>query len=66
MEWRASSANTPSINVARRLGMRTGGVLRGNNLYRGARQDLEVWSLLAPNGGRHVPEAAAKDSGSPR
>ncbi|MGC8918692.1 GNAT family N-acetyltransferase [Streptomyces sp. PG2] len=66
VEWRASSANTPSINVARRLGMRRDGVLRGNNLYRGARQDLEVWSLLAPEWRAARTEAAAKDSGSPR
>ncbi|MGW1160627.1 GNAT family N-acetyltransferase [Streptomyces sp. NPDC002519] len=48
VEWRASSANTPSIKVARRLGMSRDGVLREGRLYRGVRQDTEVWSLLAP------------------
>jgi RimJ/RimL family protein N-acetyltransferase len=66
VEWRASSANTPSIDVARRLGMRRDGVLRGNNFYRGARQDLEVWSLLAPEWRAARDGAAAEDSGSPR
>ncbi|MDQ0789377.1 ribosomal-protein-serine acetyltransferase [Streptomyces sp. B3I7] len=66
VEWRASSANTPSINVARRLGMRQDGVLRGNNLYRGVRQDLEVWSMLAPEWRAARTAADADDSGSPR
>ncbi|MFJ5533645.1 GNAT family N-acetyltransferase [Streptomyces sp. NPDC093261] len=48
VEWRASSANLPSIKVARRLGMSRDGVLRRNHLYRGVRQDTEVWSVLAP------------------
>lgn len=48
VEWLVSSANTPSINVARRLGMRRDGVLRESHLYRGERQDTEVWSVLAP------------------
>jgi RimJ/RimL family protein N-acetyltransferase len=48
VEWYASSANEPSINVARRLGMSRDGVLRQSHLYRGERQDTEVWSLLAP------------------
>jgi RimJ/RimL family protein N-acetyltransferase len=48
VEWYASSANTPSINVARRLGMSRDGVLRESYLYRGVRQDTEVWSVLAP------------------
>jgi RimJ/RimL family protein N-acetyltransferase len=66
VEWRASSANTPSINVARRLGMRRDGVLRENNLYRGARQDLEVWSLLAPEWREARAAGAAADHGDPR
>ncbi|MEU6320888.1 GNAT family protein [Streptomyces sp. NPDC047009] len=48
VEWYASSANTPSINVARRLGMSRDGVLRESYLYRGVRQDTELWSVLAP------------------
>ncbi|MFI7090008.1 GNAT family N-acetyltransferase [Streptomyces lydicus] len=48
VEWLVSSENTPSINVARRLGMRRDGVLRENHPYRGVRQDTEIWSVLAP------------------
>ena len=47
VEWLASSGNTASIAVARRLGMRRDGVLRGNNVHRGERYDTEVWSVLA-------------------
>ncbi|MFE7429266.1 GNAT family N-acetyltransferase [Streptomyces sp. NPDC057545] len=48
VEWQATSTNTRSIAVARRLGMRRDGVLRQNYLYRGERHDSEVWSVLAP------------------
>jgi RimJ/RimL family protein N-acetyltransferase len=48
VEWRVSSENAPSIAVARRLGMTKDGVLRSNHPHRGVRQDLEVWSVLAP------------------
>ncbi|SDN95811.1 GNAT family N-acetyltransferase [Lentzea jiangxiensis] len=48
VEWLVSSANAPSIAVARRLGMTRDGVLRSYFLHRGVRQDLEVWSVLAP------------------
>ncbi|MEU3463814.1 GNAT family protein [Streptomyces sp. NPDC006733] len=48
VEWLVSSKNTPSINVAKRLGMSRDGVLRESFLYRGVRQDTEVWSVLAP------------------
>jgi ribosomal-protein-serine acetyltransferase len=48
VEWRVSSENAPSIAVARRLGMTKDGVLRSYSLHRGVRQDLEVWSVLAP------------------
>ncbi|MBO8188482.1 GNAT family N-acetyltransferase [Streptomyces spirodelae] len=48
VEWHVSSANEPSIAVARRLGMRKDGVLRQSFLYRGERADMEVWSVLAP------------------
>ncbi|MFD4526906.1 GNAT family N-acetyltransferase [Streptomyces sp. NPDC058470] len=48
VEWIASPANEPSLNVARRLGMTREGVLRESYLYRGVRSDMEVWSVLAP------------------
>ncbi|MFI8852666.1 GNAT family N-acetyltransferase [Streptomyces sp. NPDC053499] len=48
VEWHVSTANEPSIAVARRLGMRKDGVLRESFLYRGSRADMEVWSILAP------------------
>ncbi|MBB1243489.1 GNAT family N-acetyltransferase [Streptomyces durbertensis] len=48
VEWHASSANEPSLNVARRLGMTRDGVLRESYLHRGRRADMEVWSVLAP------------------
>ncbi|WP_326720509.1 GNAT family N-acetyltransferase [Streptomyces sp. NBC_00243] len=48
VEWIAPSANEPSLNVARRLGMTRDGVLRESYLYRGVRSDMEVWSVLAP------------------
>jgi RimJ/RimL family protein N-acetyltransferase len=48
VEWLVSSANEPSIAVARRLGMTKDGVLRESDLYRGKRHDMEVWSVLAP------------------
>ncbi|MFJ3824720.1 GNAT family N-acetyltransferase [Streptomyces nodosus] len=48
VEWHASSANTASVTVARRLGLTLDGVLRESFLYRGVRQNTEVWSVLAP------------------
>ncbi|MEU1375374.1 GNAT family protein [Streptomyces triculaminicus] len=48
VECRIPSANTPSINVAKRLGMAKDGVLRESHLWNGARHDMEVWSVLAP------------------
>ncbi|MEO3745253.1 GNAT family protein [Plantactinospora sp. B5E13] len=48
IEWQVASENTPSIAVARRLGMTRDGVLREAVAYRGVRQDIEVWSVLAP------------------
>ncbi|MEU8569278.1 GNAT family protein [Streptomyces pathocidini] len=48
VEWVVSSANAPSIAVARRLGMTRDGVLRESHPYRGKRLDMEVWSVLAP------------------
>ncbi|CAM5242760.1 hypothetical protein STENM223S_01782 [Streptomyces tendae] len=47
VEWRAAAANRPSVDAARRLGMTRDGVRR-EAPYRGARQDMEVWSVLAP------------------
>jgi RimJ/RimL family protein N-acetyltransferase len=48
VEWIASAANQPSINVARRLGMTREGVQRESYPYRGVRHDMEVWTVLAP------------------
>ncbi|GGZ77496.1 GNAT family N-acetyltransferase [Streptomyces echinoruber] len=48
VEWHVSSANEAGINVARRLGMTREGVLRESHPYRGVRQDIEIWSVLAP------------------
>ncbi|MES9535761.1 MULTISPECIES: GNAT family protein [unclassified Actinomadura] len=48
VEWLVSSANRASIAVAERLGMTKEGTLRESYLYRGKRQDMEVWSVLAP------------------
>ncbi|MFJ7942234.1 GNAT family N-acetyltransferase [Streptomyces sp. NPDC096354] len=48
VEWVASSANTRSVAVAKRLGMTCDGVLRQNYPYRGVRHDSEIWSVLAP------------------
>ncbi|MCN9240263.1 GNAT family N-acetyltransferase [Streptomyces sp. RY43-2] len=48
VEWQASPANEPSVNVARRLGMTREGVLRESFPHRGVRHDMEVWSVLAP------------------
>lgn len=47
IEWIASAGNTPSLNVARRLGMTRDGVRRQAYPYRGVWHDLEVWSVLA-------------------
>ncbi|MEV5977575.1 GNAT family protein [Streptomyces sp. NPDC052114] len=48
VEWLVASENTPSINVAVRLGMSREGVRREEDPYRGVRQDTEVWAVLAP------------------
>lgn len=47
VEWVASSANTRSVAVAKRLGMTCDGVMRERYLYRGERHDSEIWSVLA-------------------
>ncbi|MGW1678696.1 GNAT family N-acetyltransferase [Saccharopolyspora sp. NPDC002376] len=48
IEWFVSAANQASIAVAKRLGMVKDGTLRESNLHRGERQDMELWSVLAP------------------
>ncbi|GGV31810.1 GNAT family N-acetyltransferase [Streptomyces griseoflavus] len=48
VEWVAAAGNTPSVAVARRLGMTRDGVRREAHLHHGVRHDLEVWSVLAP------------------
>ncbi|MFE9902946.1 GNAT family N-acetyltransferase [Streptomyces achromogenes] len=48
VEWQVSSANEPSINVARRLGMTREGVLRENYPHGGVRTSTEIWAVLAP------------------
>jgi RimJ/RimL family protein N-acetyltransferase len=48
VEWIAPSGNTPSLNVARRLGMARDGVRRESYTHHGVRHDLEIWSVLAP------------------
>ncbi|MEU9604609.1 GNAT family protein [Streptomyces sp. NPDC048057] len=48
VEWVVASGNTPSVNVAQRLGMRRDGVLRQSYEHHGVRHDMEVWSVLAP------------------
>ncbi|WEH15130.1 GNAT family protein [Streptomyces sp. VNUA24] len=48
VEWIAASGNTPSLNVARRLGMVRDGVQRERYPHRGVRHDVEIWSVLAP------------------
>jgi RimJ/RimL family protein N-acetyltransferase len=62
VEWYVSAANEPSIAVARRLGMTKDGVLRESYLHRGKRQDVEVWSVLAPEwrSGRQLGTAAMR------
>ncbi|MFD7897130.1 GNAT family N-acetyltransferase [Streptomyces sp. NPDC059743] len=47
VEWRVTPANTRSIAVAKRLGMRHEGTLREVFPFNGLRQDLEIWALLA-------------------
>jgi RimJ/RimL family protein N-acetyltransferase len=48
VEWLVAAENAASVAVARRLGMTREGVLRESHLHRGKRQDIEVWSVLAP------------------
>lgn len=46
VEWRCRTDNERSVAVARRLGMRSDGVLRSSWVYAGQRYDKEVFSLL--------------------
>jgi ribosomal-protein-serine acetyltransferase len=67
-EWRAASANTASIAVAKRLGMRRDGILRELYLRNGERHDIEVWSVLAPEWratGRSVTSVADLEGSLP-
>ncbi|PBC77393.1 RimJ/RimL family protein N-acetyltransferase [Streptomyces sp. TLI_235] len=48
VEWWNSSGNARSRAVAQRMGMHHDGTMREHMLYRGVRQDYEVWSVLAP------------------
>ncbi|GAA2479507.1 GNAT family protein [Streptomyces thermolineatus] len=66
VEWHVSSANGPSIAVARRLGMTREGVLRESYLYRGKRHDMEVWSVLAPEWRAHRRAHRPGATGGPR
>jgi len=47
VEWHCAVDNQRSIAVAQRLGMTREGVLRSAFSLDGARQDVEIWSLLA-------------------
>ncbi|MEN3585618.1 GNAT family protein [Streptomyces sp. ZYX-F-203] len=67
VEWHAASANTPSVNAARRLGMVREGVLRQSFPHRGVRHDMEVWAVLAPDWRATAPDAPEPDgSADPR
>jgi RimJ/RimL family protein N-acetyltransferase len=46
VEWHCRPDNTASINVAKRLGLRLEGTLRGNYPYQGVRHDTEIWALV--------------------
>ncbi|MFC5216301.1 GNAT family N-acetyltransferase [Streptomyces coerulescens] len=61
VEWIAAAGNTPSLNVARRLGLTREGVRRESYPYRGVRHDLEVWSILAPEWREARTRAAHED-----
>lgn len=59
VEWRTDTGNARSKAVARRLGMRLDGVLRSSFELNGARRDLEVWSMLAAEWRRTVPDGGS-------
>ncbi|MEU6124393.1 GNAT family protein [Streptomyces sp. NPDC047123] len=60
VEWWVATGNARSVDVARRLGMRRDGVLRQHSAYRGARRDIEVWSLLRDEWPSVAPVAGAE------
>ncbi|MEU9335225.1 GNAT family protein [Streptomyces sp. NPDC048290] len=47
VEWHAASRNTASLKAAERLGFTREGVQRESSLWRGVRQDVEIWAVLA-------------------
>ncbi|MBC6450743.1 GNAT family N-acetyltransferase [Actinokineospora xionganensis] len=47
VEWQAAAGNTRSLATAERIGFTREGVLRQMFPHRGARHDVEVWSILA-------------------
>jgi len=49
VEWKCRPDNTASANVAKRLGMRLEGTLRGAFPYQGDRHDTHLWALTAPD-----------------
>ncbi|GLX00758.1 GNAT family protein [Microtetraspora sp. NBRC 16547] len=59
VEWRTNAENTPSINVAKRLGMTLDGTLRQVYPSGDRRIDIEVWSVLAGEWRSHRTQAAA-------
>lgn len=46
VEWRCRTDNLRSVAIARRLGMRSEGVLRSSWVFAGSRYDKEVFSIL--------------------
>lgn len=55
VEWRCRTDNDRSIAVAKRLGMRSDGILRSSWVYDGARYDKQVFSLLEPESQKNRP-----------
>lgn len=63
VEWRCASANARSRALAQRLGFRLEGTLREAALHQGARQDLQLFSLV---GGEIDTTLAAEPAPRPR
>ncbi|MCK8679441.1 GNAT family N-acetyltransferase [Streptomyces lichenis] len=53
VEWHVDPENTASVNVAKRLGMTREARLREVDVHRGARRDVEIWAVLAPEWREH-------------